>query len=113
MKNHLQKMKKCQKLSINEKIKNNKWKKWQLNTCNLDMTLIPSTFRKLSSLSTGKKLTSSPKFLEIGDITNLCKLLILGTLGMPGYAHESINLQKTSCLSACQKSTSLSTFFLT
>ena len=32
------------------------------------MTLIPSTFRKLSSLSTGKKLTSSPKFLEIGDI---------------------------------------------
>ena len=87
MKNHLQKMKKCQKLSINEKIKNNKWKKWQLNTCNLDMTLIPSTFRKLSSLSTGKKLTSSPKFLEIGNITNLCKLLILGTLGMPGYAH--------------------------
>ena len=84
MKNHLQKMKKCQKLSINKKIKNKKWKKWQLNTCNLDMTLIPSTFRKLSSLSTGKKLTSSPKFLEIGDITNLCKLLILDTLGMPG-----------------------------
>ena len=48
--------------------------------------------------------TSSPHFS--GDIAKICKLSILGTLGMPGYIHTNWYYQlvdKLQCLSACQK----------
>ena len=47
--------------------------------------VILSTCIKLSCLSADKKSASSPCFSE--DIAKICKPLILGTLGMPGYEH--------------------------
>ena len=47
--------------------------------------VIPSIRRIFWYLFLGKKLTLFPTFL--GATARICKLLTLGTLGMPGYAH--------------------------
>ena len=47
--------------------------------------VIPSIFRKFWYLFLGKKITLFPAFLV--TIARICEILILGTLGMPGYAH--------------------------
>ena len=58
---------------------------WLLWAC-LAMIKILSTCRKLSRLSAGKKTTSSP--MLFWRFAKSCKLLLLDTLGEPGYAHS-------------------------
>ena len=48
--------------------------------------MILSTCSKTSCLSTGKKINFNPPCFP-GEFAKICKLLILGTLGTPGYAH--------------------------
>ena len=76
--------------------------------------VILSTYRKPSCLFASKKSTTPPCF--IGDISNICKLPILGTLVMPGCTHPPTMLVSTStrlqCLSSCQKTNFIIHFFL-
>ena len=47
-----------------------------------------------------------------GNIPKICKLLVLGTLGMPGYTHPVSSGRNVCCLPACLKWPSLFTSFL-